>query len=100
MHFQKQDMKGTHYTWDDEGRNHLFMGQPTRRPFDRFNGHQVLFLINFYASLWERFSIREGQAIEHQLSYYLPSDKRSEISVFNWLRDTLVVENNNPNNLA
>ena len=47
MHFQKQDMEGTQYNWALEGERSSYMGQPSRRTFDRYNGDQVLFLINF-----------------------------------------------------
>jgi hypothetical protein len=86
MHFQKQDLTGTHYNLKDD-RKELFMGQPTRRLFDRFNSSQVLFLINFYGSLSERFSLEEGRTIEMQIATRLPVEVKSEISVFNWLRN-------------
>lgn len=86
MHFQKQDMCESHYTWNSKA---YFSGQPSRRLFDRFNGDQVLFIINFYGSLSDRFTLGEGRQIEQQILHYLPLDARSEISVFNWIRDTV-----------
>ena len=93
MHFQKQDMEGTHYKWMDEDEKHIFMGQPTRRLFDRFNGNQVLFLINFYSSLADRFSLEEARKIEYEIFNHLPLDHKSEISVFNWIRNGCLQEN-------
>jgi hypothetical protein len=87
MHFLKQDLEGTHYNWADSGEKHIFMGQPTRRSFDPFNGDQVLFLINFYGSLSDRFTLQEGKIIEKRLLNDLPPEIKSEISVFNWIRD-------------
>lgn len=87
MQFQKQDMTGTHYRLQAETKN-LFTGQPTRRLFDRFNSDQVLFLINFYCSLSGRSTLEEGRAIEMQIATRLPADTKSEISVFNWIRNT------------
>lgn len=84
MHFQKQDLAESHYTWK-EGAS--YSGQPSRRLFDRFNGNQVLFLINFYGSLSERFTIREGKEIEYGITHHLPLEAKSEISVFNWIRE-------------
>ena len=84
MHFQKQDLNENYYTWKEGS---LYTGQPSRRLFDRFNGDQVLFLINFYGSLANRFSIREGRAIEYEISHHLPMEAKSEISVFNWIRN-------------
>jgi len=78
-------MEGTHYSWRDQD-SQLFFGEPSRRIFDRSNGTQVLFIINFYASLCEQFSPGEGKKIEQQIADSLPADIKSEISVFNWLR--------------
>lgn len=88
MHFQKQDMVEQHYSWEDDDKE-LFTGQPSRRVFNRFNGNQVLFLINFYGSLSDRFTITEGKSIEYSICHYLPADVKSEISVFNWIRNNL-----------
>jgi len=85
MHFQKQDLEGTQYNWVDEGRN-IFSGQPSRRTFDSSNGAQVLFMINFYGSLSERFTLSEARQLEQKILNELPADAKSELSVFNWLR--------------
>jgi len=91
MHFHRNDLVGTHYSWADEGK-HFYTGQPSRRIFDKFNGDQVLFLINFYGSLsGDKFTITEGKAIEQKIIHDLPSDAKSEISVFNWLWKTAVI---------
>lgn len=85
MHFQKQDLEGEYYNWEDDSKS-LYTGQPTRRNFDRYNGNQILFLINFYGSLSERFTITEGVEMERRILFDMPEEIRSEISVFNWLR--------------
>lgn len=87
MHFQKQDMEGTQYSWAADGQKHIFMGQPSRRVFDRYNGDQVLFLINFYGSLSDRFTLEEGKKLEYKILNNLPLETKSEISVFNWIRN-------------
>ena len=87
MHFQKQDLQGTRYRWAADGQ-HIFQGQPSRRSFDSSNGDQVLFLINFYGSLSDRFTIHEGKNMEQRIMHGLPADAKSEISVFNWMRNT------------
>jgi len=88
MHFQKKDLEGTHYNWADPNK-HLFTGEPSRRIFDRFNGYQVLFLINSYVSRLESLTPGEGKIIEHKIQHDLPQTPISEISVFNWMRNTL-----------
>lgn len=86
MPFLKDDLSGQHYSWNGAVSSPAFIGHPSRRLFDRFNGHQVLFIINFYASLSDRFTLREGRRIEEMISSQLPMEAKSEISVFNWLR--------------
>jgi hypothetical protein len=88
MHFRKEDMKGT-YKWAENNENSIFNGQPSRRVFDRYNGDQVLFIINFYGSLSGRSSIQESQQIEEKIYNHLPLEKKSELSVFNWIRNEL-----------
>ena len=83
---QKQDLEGTDYNWVEDEK-HLFTGQPSRRSFDKLNGNQVLFLINFYGSLSGKFSIREGKDIEKRILHDMPEDIKSEIAVFNWMRN-------------
>jgi hypothetical protein len=88
MQFKRQDMEATHYTWSETTDDTVFSGQPSRRLFDRFNGNQVLFIINFYGSQSERFTPEDGRAIEYDISNHLPFEAKSEISVFNWIQAT------------
>lgn len=87
MHFQKNDLEGNHYLWTEEERN-IFIGQPSRRVFNKLNGNQVLFLINFFGELSDRFTLQEGKVIEQKIQYDLPDYAKSEISVFNWIRNS------------
>ena len=87
MIFKKFDMQGTHYNWSADQGNNLFNGEPSRRLFDRFNGDQVLFLINFIASLTERFDLRTGLYIEQMIKDELPLAHKSELSVFHWINN-------------
>jgi hypothetical protein len=86
MYFKKEDMAGTHYTWSADVKKQVFTGQPSRRAFDRFNGDQVLFLINFYGSMLNEFSMQDGRALEHDILNHLPTNAFSEISAINWIR--------------
>ncbi|HEY0677260.1 MAG TPA: hypothetical protein VGD17_03195 [Chitinophagaceae bacterium] len=88
MMLQKEDLMGD-YEWVNENGFDAYTGDPSRRKFDRFNGNQVLFLINSYASIVERFSINEGRKLESLVINHLPLEMKSEISVFNWLRKIL-----------
>jgi hypothetical protein len=86
MHFQKQDMTGQHYNWNNSGSQSIYMGQPSRRAFDRYNGDQVLFLINFFGTITGRYTLQECRLVESKIADHLPLEARSEITVFNWLR--------------
>jgi len=54
--------------------------------FNRYNGNQLLFVLNLYASLTEGFTVSMGLKIEDRLMNQLPVDAKSEISVLNWLK--------------
>ncbi len=90
MQFSKEDLKG-YYKWAVEDRSLLFTGSPTRRLFDRWNGNQVLFLINYFAALSDSFTIEEGQKLEDLLIHHLPVNINSEKSVFTWLQSEAVL---------
>ncbi len=83
MPFVKEDLAGDHYDWSNAD---SFNGSPSRRLFDRSNGNQVLFIINSFGSLSERFSIQECRQVEELISAQMPTDIKSEMSVYNWLR--------------
>ena len=85
MLFQKDHLVGN-YNWVDEDTS-IYKDTPTRRRFDRFNGNQVLFIINLYGSTLEDFSVKQGQGFEKLLLNNLPLKTGSEISVFNWLQN-------------
>ncbi|RYY60790.1 MAG: hypothetical protein EOO05_08690 [Chitinophagaceae bacterium] len=87
MDFVKEHLKGDHYTWNEEISLSAFQGQPSRRLFNRFDGYQVLFLINSYGAAAGRIDESTGQKMESLIMHDLPLDARSEISVLNWLKE-------------
>jgi hypothetical protein len=87
MLFLKEHLTGR-YEWEPISDQTVFSGSPTRRLFNRVNGNQVLFLINLYSELSGQHGIREGRKMEELLLFHLPLEAKSEISVFNWLRET------------
>jgi hypothetical protein len=88
MPFLKEDLLNPHYNWEDEDPS-IFSGTPSRRSFNRFNGNQVLFLINFFGSMSDKFSPEEGRQMENLILHHLPDHAKSEISVVNWLKTAL-----------
>ena len=85
MLFSKEHLAGN-YKWATEPGDSLFTGSPTRRIFDRWNGAQVLFIINSFAALSASFSIEDVRKVESLITNHLPQDTKSEMSVYNWLR--------------
>jgi len=85
MNFLKEHLSAYKYTWINET---TFTGEASRRQFNRYNGNQLLFILNLYASLMEGFTINMGLKIEDRLMNQLPVDARSEISVLNWLKQS------------
>jgi len=83
MHFLKEHLSAYNYTWVNEA---IFTGEPSRRLFNRYNGNQLLFVINLYASMIDGFTVSMGHKIEDRLMNQLPVDAKSEITVLNWLK--------------
>ena len=83
MQFLKENLSAYNYNWINEG---TFTGEASRRLFNRYNGNQLLFVLNLYASMIEGFTVNMGLKIEDSLMNQLPVDAKSEISVLNWLK--------------
>jgi hypothetical protein len=92
MLFNKEDLDGF-YEWMPESERSVFDGSATRRLFDRWNGNQVLFLINLLLNNSGNFSVGRGKKIEKLIIDHLPLDKRSEVTVFNWLQSEIAKNN-------
>ena len=88
MGFLKEDLVADRYEWTDSARESTFAGTPSRRLFDRFNGQQVLFMINFFCESMGIRTPSDGRRIEDLIFTKLPLDVKSELSVLNWLRDS------------
>jgi len=86
MLFLKEHLVSHHYDWTTESR-HKTIASPDRRLFDRSNGNQILYLINFFGYSVGNLTINDGQRIESLIIKELPAELKSEISVFNWLRE-------------
>lgn len=86
MVFVRENLQGDHYTWNEDVNLSTFQGQPSRRLFNRYDGYQVLFLINSFGSQSGNFDPEQGQKMESLIMHDLPLDARSEISVLNWLK--------------
>ncbi len=85
MNFQKHHLQLGDYTWSSTATTHVNT-EPARTPFDSRDGHQVLFMINFFAQSIGSEKITEKNifALE-KLIRDLPEELKSEKSVFNFL---------------
>lgn len=90
MLFSKEHLSGV-YNWLPQPEIPVFDGQPSRRLFDRWNGNQVLFLINLLLENTGSSSIEEGRKIEGLIINKLPFDSSSELTVFHWLQKQMLV---------
>lgn len=89
MLFSKEHLSGL-YNWLPETGTSVFDGDATRRLFNRYNGHQVLFIINLLLDSCGNFSIDQGRQIEKLIINKLPFNPSSELTVFNWLQQEMV----------
>jgi hypothetical protein len=94
MEFLKEHLHRAHYTWVSNLNHSVYASGPDRRIFDRFNGNQVLFIINYFGKLLGRLSLRDGREIEELIFVQLPEDMKSELAVFNWLRGVYLYSGN------
>src|SRR5258705_13633021 len=83
------------YLWHDEEEKSSFMGDASRRLFDRFNGDQVLFMINLFGSFQKTFTIEDGQKTEEYINNRLPLENQSELSALDYLRKLSLAESAN-----
>ena len=89
MSFTKEHLTGL-YTWAPEQETSLFEGLPSRRTFDRYNGNQVVFIINLLMERLGSSSIEQGREIEMLIINKLPFASSSELTVFNWLEKEMI----------
>ena len=86
MLFLKEHLVNNHYLWPESEPGTENTGDPRRRAFDRFNGNQVLYIINFFGKSIGKLTVSIGQKVEELIANQLPADTKSEVTVYNWLR--------------
>ena len=87
MQFLKEHLTPGNYEWNDQI---SYNGKPSRRLYTRYNGNQLLFVINHIAESTATFDIEKGVLIQNLLSLELPVDAKSEISVIKWLNEKVI----------
>ena len=91
MIFSKEHLTGL-YTWAEYNEVAAFVGEPSRRLFDRWNGDQVLFIIKLVLQSAGDLSMEQGKKLEKLIINKLPFDQCSELTVFNWLQKEILVD--------
>jgi hypothetical protein len=94
MLFLKEHLLSDHYNWINNVNHSIHTSDPDRRFFDRLNGNQVLFIINYFGKSLGKLTLLDGQKIEELIGTQLPQDTKSELSVFNWLREVYMYYGN------
>lgn len=84
--FLKEHLLGM-YDWKHDAGQLSFDGEVTRRLFNRCNGSQVLFIINFFLLNIDNSTIENGRKAELLIIEKLPFGTKSEMSVLKWLLD-------------
>ena len=90
MLFLKEHLTGL-YTWTADYKIEVYEGEPSRRLFDRWNGDQVLFIINHVLLNINATSVEQGNKIERLIINKLAFDPCSELTVVNWLQKEMMV---------
>ena len=86
MEFLKKHLLSNHYNWETNSNHSEYTSDPDRRLFDRLNGNQVLFIINYFGKSLGMLTLIDGRKLEELIVTQLPQNTKSELSVFNWLR--------------
>lgn len=84
MYFLKEQLTGN-YDWSNETERSMYDNTASRRLFDRWNGHQTLFVINIFLQQAGVNLCRYGQRAEQMLQEQLPLNAMSEMKVLQWL---------------
>ena len=87
MFYTKEHLFAGAYEWTGLDGPTLFTGTPSRRTFDRYNGPQVLFIINYFGESVGKTTIADGRRTEELISMSLPLGVKSELSVMRWLKE-------------
>lgn len=94
MGFTKEDMNYAHYKWSSYKKPVMAAcsNEPSRRYFDPFDGEQVLYMINYCASIIGNLSLKGAREIENKIAHTLPNEVISERFMFNWLMEQITEE--------
>lgn len=85
--FTRPNLISKDYVWNDyEEDDNRVSGALDNTPFDRTEGHEVLFMINSLMDIWGLDKTKNGQKIERMIKTYLPYELTSQIAVKDWIK--------------
>ena len=90
MTFLKEHLVRHHYNWSTET-THSITNPFGRRVADRSNGNQILHLINFLRHSVSNLTVNDGQIIKSLIIKELPAQLKSELALFNGLKENIYI---------
>lgn len=85
--YQKEDLLFSDYDWKNASDHVKFNGMPDRNMFVRYEGNDVLYMINCVCAAMNDTSRQHAANIERLIHEKLPIEIKSQNSVFNWLQE-------------
>ena len=90
MFFLKENLLADDYDWSNDYHHNQLSDEATRKRFDRFNGYDILHIIDLFDRSVEKLTIEQAQRIEQLIQTELPLEIKSEITVLQWLKERRV----------
>lgn len=88
MSFKRSDLKYLDYSWKAlPGDDPKISGKPDSTMFSRYEGYEMLYMINKVLEHRDLTSVTSGQKVESIIRIELPSDTRSQENVFKFVND-------------
>ncbi|OHU87016.1 MULTISPECIES: hypothetical protein [Pseudoalteromonas] len=88
MGFKKSDLEYSDYSWtalpNDDPK---ITGKPDSTRFSRYEGYEMLYMIDKVLEHRDLTSVRSGQKVESIIRTELPSTTQSQEKVFNFVND-------------
>lgn len=84
--YNRSDLLFDDYEWTEPLSHVKLQGTPDRNLFMRYEGYEILYMINYACETMNAVSKADAGRIETLLHEKLPIDIRSQNSVFQWLQ--------------
>lgn len=84
--YYKEDLLFNDYEWNESVTHIKLQGSPDRNLFMRYEGYEILYMINYACEVLGCTSKTDAGRMEMLLHEKLPLDTKSQNSVFTWLR--------------